>query len=40
MVTVSKLTRTRVPADVSRLLLRLHAPEGLGLSQDRTSRLG
>jgi Na+(H+)/acetate symporter ActP len=40
MVTVSKLTRARVPADVSRLLLRLHAPEGLGLSQDRTGRLG
>jgi len=40
MVTVSKLTRARVPPDVSRLLLRLHAPEGLGLSQDRTGRLG
>jgi Na+(H+)/acetate symporter ActP len=35
MVVVSKLTAGRLLPDVPRLLLRLHAPERLGLSQDR-----
>jgi Na+(H+)/acetate symporter ActP len=37
MVVVSLATRAEVPADVDRALLRLHAPERLGLSQDRAS---
>ncbi|HEY2206591.1 MAG TPA: cation acetate symporter [Pseudonocardia sp.] len=39
MAVVSKLTAKRVLPDVPRLLLRLHAPERLGLSQDRARRL-
>ena len=35
MVLVSLATRAEVPADVDRALLRLHAPERLGLSRDR-----
>jgi Na+(H+)/acetate symporter ActP len=35
MVVVSHRTSDRVPADVSRILLRLHAPDRLGLSEDR-----
>jgi Na+(H+)/acetate symporter ActP len=35
MVVVSRRTSDRVPADVSRILLRLHAPDRLGLSADR-----
>ncbi|GAA2548895.1 sodium/solute symporter [Pseudonocardia hydrocarbonoxydans] len=35
MVVVSRLTRREVPADVDHALLRLHAPERLGLSHDR-----
>ncbi len=35
MIVVSLRTRAQVPADVDRVLLRLHAPERLGLSQDR-----
>jgi Na+(H+)/acetate symporter ActP len=35
MVVVSRRTRDRIPGDVSRILLRLHAPDRLGLSQDR-----
>ncbi|QJY45655.1 cation acetate symporter [Pseudonocardia broussonetiae] len=35
MVLVSRLTRDEVPADVDRALLRLHAPERLGLTHDR-----
>ncbi len=35
MVVVSNHTSDRVPADVSRILLRLHAPDRLGLSEDR-----
>jgi Na+(H+)/acetate symporter ActP len=38
MIVVSKLTSKRVLPDVARLLLRLHAPERLGLSQDRVRR--
>jgi hypothetical protein len=34
MVLVSKLTTNRLLPDVPRLLLRLHAPERLGLSQN------
>ncbi|MDQ3762231.1 MAG: cation acetate symporter [Actinomycetota bacterium] len=34
MVVVSRRTRDRVPVDVSRILLRLHAPDRLGLSED------
>ncbi|MGH3979709.1 MAG: cation acetate symporter [Pseudonocardiaceae bacterium] len=35
MLVVSRRTRKRVPPDISRILLRLHAPDRLGLSQDR-----
>jgi Na+(H+)/acetate symporter ActP len=35
MVLVSLRTRDEVPADVDRTLLRLHAPERLGLTPDR-----
>jgi len=35
MVLVSLRTRDRVPADVARILLRLHAPDRLGFAQDR-----
>ncbi|MDN5934515.1 MAG: cation acetate symporter, partial [Pseudonocardia sp.] len=35
MVLVSLVTRERRPADVDQILLRLHAPERLGLSRDR-----
>ncbi|WP_460865517.1 sodium/solute symporter [Rhodococcus aerolatus] len=35
MVLVSLLTRARVPADVGRTLLLLHAPERLGMGTDR-----
>jgi len=35
MVVVSLATRSRVPADVGRTMLRLHAPESLGLSRHR-----
>jgi Na+(H+)/acetate symporter ActP len=34
MVLVSRRTSDRIPADVSRILLRLHAPDRLGLSED------
>ena len=34
MVVVSKLTASRVPADADLKMLRLHAPEELGLSKD------
>jgi Na+(H+)/acetate symporter ActP len=44
MVAVSKLTANQVPADADHVLLRLHAPERLGLTrdrlEDRTRRLG
>ncbi|MDN5749434.1 MAG: cation acetate symporter [Pseudonocardia sp.] len=35
MVVVSRSTRAQIPADVDRALLRLHAPERLGLTHDR-----
>ena len=35
MVLVSRLTRAEIPADVDDVLLRLHAPERLGLTHDR-----
>jgi hypothetical protein len=35
MVVVSRRTRDRVPTGVSRILLRLHAPDRLGLAEDR-----
>ena len=35
MVLVSRMTKAEVPADVDAVLLRLHAPERLGLTQDR-----
>ena len=38
MVVVSKLTPARLLPDVSRLMLRLHAPERLGLGQERVGR--
>jgi Na+(H+)/acetate symporter ActP len=34
MVVVSRLTASQVPKDVTSKMLRLHAPEELGLSQD------
>lgn len=37
MVVVSRATRDRVPADVSRIMLRMHAPERLGFGRDRDS---
>jgi Na+(H+)/acetate symporter ActP len=41
MVVVSRRTRDRVPIDVTRILLRLHAPDRLGLAEDRDiARLG
>jgi Na+(H+)/acetate symporter ActP len=40
MAVVSRLTSKRLLPDVPRLMLRLHAPERLGLSQDRVRRLG
>ncbi|MGQ0716549.1 MAG: sodium/solute symporter [Pseudonocardiales bacterium] len=41
MVVVSRRTRDRVPTDVTRILLRLHAPDRLGLAEDRDiARLG
>lgn len=40
MVVVSKLTAGRLLPDVSRLMLRLHAPERLGLNQERAGRSG
>ena len=35
MIVVSWATRAQVPGDVDDLLLRLHAPERLGLTHDR-----
>ncbi|MCW0213777.1 MAG: cation acetate symporter [Pseudonocardia sp.] len=35
MILVSRWTRSRIPLDVNRTLLRLHAPERLGLDHDR-----
>jgi len=35
MIVVSKATRRRVPADVSQILLRLHAPDPLSFIRDR-----
>jgi Na+(H+)/acetate symporter ActP len=35
MIVVSRRTSDRIPIDVSRILLRLHAPDRLGLSEDR-----
>jgi Na+(H+)/acetate symporter ActP len=35
MVVVSRMNRGEVPADVDDVLLRLHAPERLGLTHDR-----
>lgn len=41
MIVVSLRTHDRVPYDVARILLRLHAPDRLGLTQDRdTARFG
>lgn len=39
MVLVSKLTPHQIPADVGRLLTRLHAPERLGVGKDREANL-
>jgi hypothetical protein len=38
MVVVSKLTRAEIPPGVDGTLLRLHAPERLGLTHDRLDR--
>jgi Na+(H+)/acetate symporter ActP len=38
MVVVSRLTRSEIPADVDKALQLLHAPERLGLSNDRRGR--
>jgi Na+(H+)/acetate symporter ActP len=34
MVIVSRLTRNQIPSDVNQIMLRLHAPEALGLRKD------
>ena len=39
MVLFSKLTPHQIPADVGRLLTRLHAPERLGVGKDREANL-
>jgi hypothetical protein len=38
MVLVSRSTASRIPAQVGRTLLRLHAPERLGLGEMRVGR--
>jgi len=38
MVIVSRLTRSAVPADVSRIFARMHLPEGLGMGVERVPR--
>lgn len=38
MVIVSRLTRSSVPADVSRIFARMHLPEGLGMGVERVPR--
>jgi hypothetical protein len=38
MVLVSRRTRSRIPLDANRTLLRLHAPERLGLDHDRAEQ--
>ena len=38
MVVVSLMTRAEIPPGVDGTLLRLHAPERLGLSHDRLDR--
>jgi Na+(H+)/acetate symporter ActP len=40
MILVSLMTGRRVPGDVARVLARLHAPERLGLAQDRAAAAG
>ncbi|WP_422647155.1 cation acetate symporter [Actinoalloteichus caeruleus] len=35
MITVSRLTKDRVPLDVARIMLRMHAPDRLGFIRDR-----
>ncbi len=35
MIVVSRTTPARIPADVGRILTRLHAPERLGVGRDR-----
>jgi hypothetical protein len=40
MIVVRRLTTKRVPADADQVLLRLHAPEQLGLSRDRLADRG
>ena len=32
---VSKMTPTKIPSDVAQVRLRMHAPDGLGLTRDR-----
>ncbi|MCX5045785.1 cation acetate symporter [Aldersonia sp. NBC_00410] len=39
MIVVSRLTKSRVPADVARILTRLHAPERTGMGVDRMTDL-
>jgi hypothetical protein len=38
MVLVSRATASRIPSGVGRTLLRLHAPERLGLGEMRVGR--
>ena len=40
MIVVSLLTRRTVPRDAGRILVRLHAPEGLGLHTTGYGELG
>jgi Na+(H+)/acetate symporter ActP len=35
VIVVSKMTSSKIPADVAQVRLRMHAPDGLGLTRDR-----
>jgi Na+(H+)/acetate symporter ActP len=39
MVLVSKVTKRQIPADVSRIFTRMHAPERLDVGSDREREL-
>jgi Na+(H+)/acetate symporter ActP len=39
MVLVSKMTKRQIPADLSRIFTRMHAPERIGVGSDREREL-
>ena len=39
MIVVSLFTRRRIPADVGRIVTRLHSPERIGMGVDRIGDL-